>query len=335
MLYASVVGTMLVAIGSRLSARGQPPGGTHLLIISGAGGEPQYREAFHAMGARLAEAAVRRLGLPDSSVIFLAEDSTRAPARGRSSRGGVERALDALAGRMRGNDRLVVVLIGHGSHQGNASRFNLPGPDVGAAEFARLLDRFGARTVAVVNTASASGEWVAALSARNRVVITATKSGFEGNATLFPRYFVEALAGDGADADKSGSVSLAEAYDFARREVARAYEQDGRLLTEHAQLDDDGDGRGTAEPPRAGAGDGALARRVVLRTSPALASARGGDPRAAALYAERDSLQQAVEALRARKDRTAAATYERELERLLVALATTNRAIREREGRTP
>jgi hypothetical protein len=265
-------------------------------------------------------------------VIFLAEDSARPPARGRSTRTGVERALADIARRVRGEDQVVIVLIGHGSQQGGAARFNLPGPDITAGELAGLLGGLGARTVAVVNTASASGEWVPALSARHRVVITATKSGYEGNATLFPRYFVEALTGDGADTDKDGVVSLLEAYQYARREVARAYEQDNRLLTEHAQLDDNGDGRAEAGP---GSNDGVVARRVFLRPGPALAARAAGDARLAALYAERDSLQRQVEELRARKAQMAEAAYERELERLLVALATANRSIRDREGRAP
>ena len=315
----------LLAAAARAGAQA-PAGATHLLVVSGAGGEPQYREAFHTMGARLAGAAVQRLGMPAANVVFLAEDSARAPAQGRSSRAGLERALAAMAARAKAEDRVVVVLVGHGSQQGGAARFNLPGPDITAAEFARLLAPFGARTVAVVNTASASGEWVQALSGKNRVVVTATKSGSEGNATLFPRHFVEAIAGDGADADKDGAVSLLEAYDYARREVARAFEGDNRLLTEHAQLDDDGDGKATAAPTRTG--DGALARRVFLRAGGA--GAAGGDAR---LLARRDSLQREIEALRARKARMTEAAYDAELERLLVALATANQALR--RGGTP
>ena len=319
-----LAGATLLASTARAQA---PQGATHLLVVSGAGGEPQYREPFHALGARLAQAAVEKHGLSRANVTFLAEDSARAPAQGRSSRDGLQRALAGIAARARAEDQVVIVLIGHGSQQGAAARFNLPGPDITAAELAALLGQLGARTVAVVNTASASGEWVPALAGRNRVVITATKSGFEANATLFPRHFVDALAGDGADADKDRTVSLLEAYEFARRETARAYESDNRLLTEHAQLDDDGDGKGSAAPAAAGApGDGKLARRLALRGGAPAAVA--SSPQGAALAARRDSLQAAVEALRARRGAMPQAEYERELERLLVSLATTTRALR-------
>ena len=317
-------------------AAAQPPApGTWLLVVSGAGGEPQYREAFHALGARLATAAVQRHRLDDTRVLFLAEDAARPPARGRSTRAGVDSALADIARRAGASDAVVIVLIGHGSHQGGVSRFNLPGPDITAGELAVMLGRLGRRTVAVVNTSSASGEWVKALSGPDRVVITATKSALEGNATLFPRFFVDAVAGDGADADKDGALSLLEAYVFARREVARAYEGDNRLLTEHAQLDDDGDGKGSAVAEGRGMGDGALARRVTLRGAAGAVASGEADPMHAPLYARRDSLQRAVEELRARKERMAADEYERELERLLVALASASRALRDAEGKAP
>ncbi len=319
-----LIGAMMLA--SSMGAQA-PRGATHLLVVSGAGGEVQYREAFHSLGARLAQAAVEKHGLPPSHVVFLAEDSARAPAQGRSSRDGVQRALAGIAARARAEDQVLLVLIGHGSQQGRAARFNLPGPDITAAELATLLEPLGARTVAVVNTSSASGEWIPALAGRNRIVITATKSGFEANATLFPKFFVEGLAGDGADADKDRAVSLLEAYEFARRETVRAYEADNRLLTEHAQLDDDGDGKGTAVPvPTAATGDGKLARRLTFRGGAPTTVA--SSPQSATLLARRDSLQGAIEALRTRRDQMALAEYERELERLLVALATTNRALR-------
>jgi len=325
-MLAGLVAPMALAALAAAAGAQSPAGATHLLVVSGAGGEPQYREAFHTLGARLAGAAVQKLGVPAANVTFLAEDSTRAPARGRSSRAGIERAIAAIAGRAKAEDRVVIVLVGHGSQQGGAARFNLPGPDITAAELARLLERFEARTVAVVNTASASGDWVPALSGRNRVVVTATKSGAEGNATLFPRHFVEAYAGDGADADKDGAISLLEAYEYARREVARAFEDDKRLLTEHAQLDDDGDGKGTAAPGRTG--DGQVARRIFLRAGGVVATS--GDAR---LLTRRDSLQRAIESLRARKAGMTEAAYDAELERLLVALATANQALR--QGRAP
>jgi hypothetical protein len=50
------------------------------------------------------------------------------------------------------------------------------------------------------------------------------------------------------------------------------------------------------------------------------------------LYLERDRLQAEIATLRARKDTMEATLYERELEVLLLDLARTSQAIRQREG---
>jgi hypothetical protein len=307
---------------------------TRLVIISGLSGEPKYVESFHAWSASLVEAARSRYGIADSSITWLAEDPAKAPGRiaGKSTKENVERTLDGLAARMRVGEQLVVVLVGHGSMQGDGVRLTLPGPDLSAADLARLLAKHGSRRVAVIVAASSSGDFVSALSGPGRVIITATKSGFERNESIFGEHFVAALAGDGADADKDGRVSLLEAFTYATREVRRIYEQENRLLTEHALLDDNGDRSGSAEPGARG-GDGGLARSFFL-TGAASATARSSDPRATALRKEKDELESKIEALKGRKDAMDAKAYEAELERLLVDLAATTRALRALEGRS-
>ncbi len=198
-----------------------------------------------------------------------------------------------------------------------------------ATDFAKLLDLFTTQEVVFVNTASASGDFIARLSAPNRTVITATRSGNERNQTLFGRYFVEAFADDGADVDKNDRVSALEAFDYARREVARAYESEGRLLTEHALLDDNGDGEGSNEPdPRDS--DGALARTLFLGDEAPAAAADGepADPRLAALYEQQRVLEEQIAELRQRKEQMELSDYERRLEELLVELALKTREIR-------
>jgi hypothetical protein len=277
---------------------------------------------------------VTKHGLTPDAITYLAENPARDTARidGKSSKQELTQAIAQVAARARAGDRVLLMLIGHGSHAGSDSRFNLPGPDLTAAELGVMLERLTAMQVAVVNAASASGDFVAALSAKNRVVITATKSSYERNETLFPRYFVAALTMPGADTDKDERVSLLEAFIYAKREVARAYETDMRLPTEHAMLDDDGDRRGSAEPdPRAG--DGSLARRFLLGGSTKAASVAASMPGGSELVARKTQLEAQVDSLRRRKETMAADVYVRELERLLVELAQVSQAIR--AGKSP
>ena len=136
------------------------------------------------------------------------------------------------------------MFIGHGTYDGHAAKFNLRGPDLSAEELAEWLAPMK-RPIAVIQCASASAPFINRLAGENRVVITATKSGDEQNFARFGQYMSAAIADPRADLDKDGQVSLLEAYLTACRQVDEFYEQEARLATEHALLDDNGDGLGT------------------------------------------------------------------------------------------
>jgi hypothetical protein len=209
-------------------------------------------------------------------------------------------------------EQLVLVLIGHGSGEGPDTKISLPGPDLSAKDFSRILGRMGTRRVAFLNLTSASGDMMSVLAAPGRVVITATKSAFERNESHFGEYFVEAFAKDGADTDKDNRVSMLEAFRYAEAETKRLYDNDSRLLTEHAQIADESE----------------VARQFFLTGARARA---GGNARLNALYAETFALDEQVQALRKKKASMAVDAYEAELERLLVPLALKSREIRQLE----
>jgi hypothetical protein len=307
------------------------PAQTHLVVVAGLGGEAHYRDSFHLWATELMGAATDQLGIPASNIVYLAESTDRDLTRvhARSTKENLERVLGELAGRAATNAQVFVVLIGHGSARGGEPKLNLPGPDLTAADLARFLEAFPTQTLVVANLASASGDFIPALSGPRRIVITATKSGAERNQTRFGRFFVDAFAGDQSDVDHDGNVSLLEAFTYARREVARTYEQQGILLTEHAMLDDNGDKEGSHEPDPATA-DGALARTITLGGGGADPATR--DPELIVLYEKKRSIEQAIAALQRDKAQLESAAYERRLEELLLDLAVTHRAIREREG---
>jgi hypothetical protein len=311
--------------GSRAAAQEAVGGRGHLLVITGASGEPAYGAAFHTSAAAITEAARTRFGLRPENIVYLGEDPARAPGRiaARSTREEVGRALAQLATRAAPGDAVWVVLIGHGSAQGEVSRFNLPGPDLSASDFARLLAPLSRQRVAFVNAASASGDFARSLAAPGRAIVTATKSPSERNETRFARHFADALSAPGADVDKDGGVSLLEAFTFAKREVARAYEAENRLLTEHAQLEDDGDGVAITDPT-ASTRDGRLASAMVLGAPGRGAATLATGP----LATRRRALEDQVSALRARKATLDSTTYLQQLETVLVELARASRAER-------
>ena len=296
------------ALGQSVSAQQ-----THVLIITGLSAEPQYKAAFLKTAATLADSARARWKVADSSLIVLGEDPADDPKhiKGKSTKEEVANAFLRLSKRVAPGDVLLVFLNGHGAGEGPTSRVNLPGPDPTAADYAAWLSGFARQTIVFVNAASGSGDFLPVLAGRGRVVVAATKTGIERNETVFATPFVRGLTGTEADADKDGRVSIFEAFDFAKKEVARAYEADKKMLTEHAVLSDTN-----------------LARRVSF--GPPVG---GADPRIAALVAERQALESQVADLRAKKATTDSTVYAAQLEKLLLELAEKSQAIRAAGGR--
>jgi hypothetical protein len=308
---------------------------THLVIISGLGGEKKYSTEFNAIASDLADAAAKRWGIADADDIWLGEDSVAANRphyRGQATKANVEQTLAKLAARAGPGDQIVLVLIGHGSGEGEETKISIPGPDLSARDFAQLLARFPTQKVAFINLTSASGDMLPVISGPNRVVITATKSAFERNESQFARFFVDALAKDVADVDKDGRVSLLEAFRYANVETKRVYENATKLQTEHAQFDDMGLKTGVADPDGREK-QGLLARRFFLDGG-VRANVAANDPQLAALYKDKFALEDRIDALRTKKSTMSADAYDDALEELLVNLARKAKAIRELEGRT-
>ena len=330
MIFRSAVATIMLLV----TAAAQPVCGqdTHVLIITGLGGDPEFRQKFSEWSGTLVSAVGEKFAIPAENIIFLSEDPAADPRiQGRSTRENVDGAFTTLASNSQPGDYVFVVLIGHGSYANGESRFNLPGPDLTAEDFALRLDQLSERRVAFVNLASASGEFVKALSGEGRAIITATRTGRERNETVFGGYFIDAFAGEAADLDRDGRVSLWEAFEFARIEVTREYSTSNRIATEHAMLDDNGDGEGSTE--LLDAADGALARSMFLAADPNLAAARAtDDPELKALFGQRAELEQRLEALRALRGQIDQDRYDTDLEEVLVELALLNREIRARSS---
>jgi hypothetical protein len=300
-----------------------------LLIVVGLSGDPEHGELFAKWGNALADASAK-VGVARERVVYLADaKGETGKANGRATREEIEKALAGFAKVATPDDVVYVVLFGHGSYDGQTARFNLPGRDMTPADFNVLLRKVPGRVV-FVNTSSSSGPFVEELSGPGRAIITATRSGAEQFTTLFGGYFVEAFSTDSADADKNGRISMLEAFQYARAEVARAYEREGLLATEHAMLDDNGDRKGSQTPSPTDA-DGKLAAGLSLGSA-ADAAPLPEDPKLRALYLERRDLERRVESLRLLKDGMPPAKYASELERLVTDLALKTREIRKLEG---
>lgn len=287
-----------------------------VVLVVGAEGEATYRAEFAAQVPRwqklIAQAGAKGVVIGGGG----------APAEGTD----LDRLKAVLAAEAQtGPGELWIVLIGHGTFDGKEAKFNLRGPDLAASDLAAWLKPVQ-RPLAVINTAAASAPFIAKLAGPNRVVMTATRTGNEQNYARFGGFLAEAIGDPKSDLDQDGQTSLLEAYLSAAARVREYYKTEGRLATEHALLDDNGDGlgtpaewfRGTRATKKAKdstALDGTRARQFHLVRSDAEARLTPEQ------RARRDELELAVEALRETKAKVPEADYYRELERLMLELA--------------
>lgn len=282
---------------------------TFYVTVAGLGGEPDYEQRF----ASQAQEIEKLVKSPDANITTLyAKDATKAK---------VESALAGIAHQAKAEDALVLMLIGHGSFDGSNYKINLPGPDMTAIELASLLDRIPATRQLVVNMTSASGASRAVLEKTNRVVVTATKSGSEKNATVFARYWVEALRDPAADTDKNQVISALEAFTYAQQKTAAFYDTNKRLATEHPMLEDTGKGDGV-KAPSAENGQGLLAARfTLLRLGETQTMA--ATPEKKALLTKREELEGKIDQLKYQKASIVPDEYKKQLTALLLDLAKT------------
>ncbi len=285
------------------------------LILSGVPGSPDHAEKFAKWTEGTRKALVEKFGFSPERVLVLSDKKT--------AQADVRAAFATLKQQLKPTDSFFLFFIGHGSGEGDY-KFNISGPDFTAADYNKLLSTLSVGRIVIVNGTSASGGAIEAFAGKNRIIVTATRSGQEGNDTVFYEYFLEALQSPAADEDKDQKISVWEAFKYASAAVERFYKEEGRLATEHPQISDNGadkTGASIKDPPL-------LARSTSFQVDRPIVSS---DPRVQALLNEKKDLEQKIEYLRVNKAATPDAEYEKQLEDLFVQLALKNQEISQQE----
>jgi len=280
---------------------------TYYVIVAGLGGEPDYEQRFTAAAKDL-DRIFKSAG-PNAHVFTL----TGAQATASQ----LTEMMNEVAREAKPDDDFALILIGHGSFDGVDYKFNLVGPDMTAAQIVNLCDHIPTRRQLIVDTTSAAGGAMQVLERPGRAVIAATKSGTEKNATVFARYWVEALQDPAADTDKSDSISAMEAFTYATKKTAAFYDSQKRLATEHAVFNDTGAGEPVREP---GDGQGLLMSNFTLLRIGASQQAVN-DPAKRALLDKKDELEQKIDTLKYHKAAMDPDDYKKQLTDALVELA--------------
>ena len=281
----------------------------YYVAIAGIGGESDYEQRFNALIKDVSKT------LQESSNVKVYALSGADATRAR-----VTEVMGQLASQARPQDDFLLLLIGHGTFDGVEYKLNLVGPDLSGEDLANLCNRIPAKRQVVVNTTSASGGSLAALQKPGRGVIAATKSGTEKNATVFARYWVEALRDANADVDKNEAISALEAFQYATRKTADFYESQKRLATEHAVFDDTGKNAEGVRAASTETGEGMLLSSFTLLRIGA-AQMAAADPDKRELFDKKEELERKIDTLKYQKAAMADDDYRRELTAALLELA--------------
>jgi hypothetical protein len=295
----TVMGTVLLSVLPTIASAAP-----FTFIVAGLGGEPEYEQRFREQAAAIAEAAEKAAGAPGHVVVLTGDQARRDALR---------REFESFAGKVKATDSATVVLIGHGTYDGEDYRFNLPGTDITGSELSQLFDKLAAKQQLIVNATSASGATLDLWKRPERVVITATKSGGERTATRFAQFWAQAVNGEGADVNKDQVVTAAEAFDYANRQVTASYKSDVALATEHARM----------------AADENTTFLVARLGGSANVSS---DPEVAAMLVQRGQIEQDLNGVKERKASLSQDQYYDELEGVLVKLALLQKQIDARQG---
>jgi hypothetical protein len=283
--------------------------GLYYVTVAGLGGEPDYEQRFTALATDL-DKLLKASGSDVHVYTLTGAQSTRAH---------MTETLGLVARQAKPDDDFILILIGHGSFDGVEYKLNLLGPDISGAELAALCDRVPSKRQLIVNTTSSSGGSVVALAKPGRAIIAATKSGTEKNATVFARYWVEALRDPTVDVDKNEAISALEAFEYADRKTAAFYESQKRLATEHPVFEDTGK-REAVRAASSETGEGRLLSNfTLLRMGTAQRAA--SDPAKRDLLAKKEELEQKVDTLKYQKAAMSQDEYKKQLTETLVELA--------------
>ena len=287
---------------------------TFFVTVAGLGGEPDYEQRFSGLAADL-----------DRLFSQSADARTRTLRGSEATKQRLRAVLAEVAAEARPQDAVVLLVIGHGSFDGEQYKVNLPGPDVSAEELAGMLEPIRAERQLAALMTSSSGVALPVLQRPGRVVITATRSGTEKNAVVFSRYWVAALQDPAADTDKNEVITALEAFQYADRKTADFYKAQKRLATEHALFEDTGAGEGVRQPG-ASSGRGLLAGGFPLVR---IGSAHRAyqDPAKRVLLERKEQLEQQIDKLKYEKAAMPTAEYRKQLTALLLELAKTQEAL--------
>lgn len=231
--------------------------GRRMLLCCGLPGDDRHREQMTEACQRIIASSKTVLGVRPEHLVVLAGDEEMQTAlqndhatTGLCTRETMIDSLAEAAGDLGPADAYWCLLIGHSHPYGAESQFNVSGRDINQSDFAKAASAIQCREQVFWLTQPISGFWIGPLARPQRIIVTATEADLEFTGTEMPYALAAVLSGESEDQslediDGDGTLSLLDLYLATSLEVTSRFRAIDRLQTEHAQLDDNGDGRGS------------------------------------------------------------------------------------------
>ena len=251
------------------------------LIVVGLPGDAEHEVKFRELARTYHDWLTGSLGFPEAGVrvLFGAKGEPELKASPATSEA-IAREATEIRAALAPEGRLWVFILGHANLRDGHFYLHLSGPDPSELELAKLFEGITAREQVFWVTTSGSGGFLAGLSAKGRIVITATTADGEFNETEFPYALADLCRQTSAapEPQAEGKVSVWDLFVRLAALVDARFAADERTPTEHALIDDNGDRAGSERPDAAGPGknndnqkdgkprvvDGELARKTIL-----------------------------------------------------------------------
>ena len=303
------------------------------LLVTGSSGNDEFRDKFSKWSTQLIEILRKDLLFPSDHIYFLTEDPGHdllLPEL-KATKAQLAKTLDTLGTRLKRDDLLLIILLGHASFDGVDYKFNLVGPDMTGTELRLLLERLSPQSLAIVAATPCSGILSRQLNLKNRLLITATKSEFENNSIIFPQFLIEALKGQNADRDKNLRISFLEVFLFSSQKTAAWYKEQGLLATEHPTLEDRGSQTPISDISLSNP-DGLQAAYCFLdypiAVQHAISTTAVANSELDSLNQQKRRTEELIRQLKSKKVALSEVEYSKQLEALLIELAEVAQKIR-------
>ena len=234
-----------------------------LLVLSGLPGDEEHEALLTTAASQLVKFAPEVLRVPSKNVRVLLGDvsmQSRWPKEVVGATSGnppeictaesLESMVKQISPMIGEESEVFVFVMGHGHLQGRLAQWNISGPDIDQNQFADILKGLPTKHKYLWLTQGCSGYWVKSLSAPGHVVMAATEASEELTGTEMAFALGAVLEGNAEhsslkDIDEDGQLSLLDLYLATCVEVHQRFVTGDWLATEHGQLDDNGDGRGS------------------------------------------------------------------------------------------